>query len=539
MRAIGLLALLQLKNAFRTTFTDFRKLLPLLFFGLLWAAQLTITSLLQGLRAPVREQMADFLLANLPTVQSATFLILILIAVGNLDFGFSTGFLHFTMADIDYLFPSPIPPRAILAYRLASKTVVTFFQAAFLFLFFFWFPIEAVADGQASWSGGGSALLALFFCLGGYANLALWLKLAFGGGKLTRLRPVILAVVTLFGVYLMYSYWELGLEGLLRVSRSQTAALLFYPCRLAADAMVAPLMKGVAPVALGWLGGFYVVTLLMVFARREHFYEASLEGSEQAAKLLQAARELNWAALMSGGAVGASGGRTASYTAPVPKGRAWTLFWAHMASAARRPVANVAIPLVGGILLTVAAQLAFKERLAAVMVGALGGYLLFVFTIAGITTFRQALARQPLVRPLPLRDWQVVISDVAPRVLLLSLFAWSAGFSVLLGGGRGAARVALIMVVHAPAALVPLNLIQYVLALWYPNSQDKIHQLVAGLIGVFVTGLAAGFMIPLALAPMAMRLPWWISAAIFVGPCAFAALVLLALAVWLYGRYEP
>jgi len=541
MRAIGLLAVMQLRNAFRTTFTDGRKLMPLLFFAALFALQIWGTSLIQGLRAPIRAQAADFLLANLPTVQSSTFLILLLMAVGNLDFGFSTGFLHFNMADVDYLFPSPVRPKAILAYRLASKTVVTFFQAAFLFAFFFWGPIQAVAGERTSWLGGAIALGAIFLCLGGYANLALWLKLAFGFGGLVRLRPALLVAVTLFGGYLLLTYWQQGVEGMLGIARSPTASVLFFPCRVAADAVVAPLLGSGGAGLVGPLAAFYLVTLAMVFLRNDAFYEASLEGSEKAARLLQAARELNWGAILHlpeftrrssqsdddlrGGATGFGRG-------------GWTVFLAHVTAAGRRPVANVVLPVLGGVLLSTACTLAFSPRMSAAMVGALGGYLLFVFTIGGITTFRQALARHPLIRPLPLKDWQVVVSDVAPRIVLLSLFAISAAFAVLMTDGRQARQVAFSLAVFAPAALVPLNLIQYALALWYPNAQDKLHQLVGGMIGVFVTGIAIGFLVPLAVMPLAMRLHPAAAAAVFGVPCLGASAVLLALSVWLYGRFE-
>lgn len=546
MRTLTLLALWQLRNSVRTGFNDPRKLVPLVILLLLLVAQAAGMALMAGYRSPFQTSVGAFLVQYHREVRSAAFLILALIAVGNVDYGFGSGFLTFSLADLDYLFPTPVHRKLVLAYRLASKTAITFGQAALLYWVFVWRPIAALATGAADPRAALAAFGALLFCVGGYANLALVLKLVFGFGRLAVVRRWIGVALVALGAALAVAYWERGLQGFSSLAQDRLAVVLFYPCTLAAGALAAPLRHGAGWTEAGWLLGFYLVTLGMVLARRENFYEAALEGSERAAQILVAMREADWTALVTLHRDPPAGGRQAEGEAPHPAslelpafGRgAGALLWAHLSAGLRRPVTNLLLPIAGGAVLVLAAALTPPPRMIAIQVAALGGYVLFVCTVGGIAPFRQALQRQPLVRPLPLSEGQVVLADVLPRTLFVSLFAWSVGLSLLGSGVRLAQPVALGFLFCAPPALFCLHLLQYVLALLYPDTQDRLHLLLAGVLSLFFTSLALGAMVLLLFLLQLLHVPLWGTLLLFQLPCAVVGVVLAAAATALYHHFE-
>src|SRR5581483_5550147 len=222
--------------------------------------------------------------------------------------------------------------------------------------------------------------------------------------------------------------------------------------------------------------------------------EASIEGSERTARLLQAAREQNWAAIFALRAGRRrSGPRSDSHPYAVPPfGRgAGALLWAHLAAAAKRPLANFVAPVAGGVALVLVAAY-WLGRHAALAAGGVSAYLLFLLVVSGAPVFRQIFARQSLIRPLPLPAWQVVGADVAPRVAITSLFAWAVGWTVLAVGPPYADVVGTLFLLAAPAWIALLSFISYLVAFWFPNAQDKLQQMLGAMITLAAFGVVAG-----------------------------------------------
>jgi hypothetical protein len=539
MRAVLLLTAWQIKNALRSSLTDPRRLVPLLGVVIVFAMQIVNGLVLAAFRPPMPSAFARFLTEHVDLIGGGVFLLLLLMIVGLIDYGLSEGFLAFTLADVDYLFPAPIPRRAVLAYRLAGVTLVSFYRGSFLFAMIWWYGLTQVALYRG---GPGAALVsvaALFFCLGGYTNLALVMKLVFGFGRLALLRRWLTVLLVLGIAALAFAAWRYGVATVLKLAQHWVPAALFYPCRLASDAVVAPLTGHMGWVPTGELLLFYLLTLTVVFSRDVNFYEASLAGSERIARISEARREHNWSALF---AIQAEGRRRKTdgrlYTIPAFGRGAGALFWAHMAAAAKRPFANFWLPLLGGPALSVGTGLWVPHE-AVFLVSGLAGYLLFILMMSGAPAFRQTLLRQGLVRPLPLDDWQVVLADVLPRVLPASLFALSAGFSLLATRAPFVEYGAFLLVVCAPPAVLWLCLLQYTVATWYPNAQDKLQQMLSGIISLFLSGLTLLLALPFVLLPMLLRAPGWLSVLLFLIPAAVLIGLGLLTATLSYRRFEP
>jgi ABC-2 type transport system permease protein len=538
MRAIALLSLWQIKNAVRSSFTDIRKLIPLLFLGFVLVSQAFSLAIMIAVRPAFPTDASSMLAPHVELVQAGVFLFLVLITIGLVDYGFSGGFLTFTLADIDYLFPAPISRRTVLAYRLGAKTGMAFLQSAFLIYFLFF-----ITPARLSLPAAGVAVAALFLCIGGYTNLALALKLVFGFGNFATARRWIAALLVLAGLSLFLAYRVYGIAVLTEAGRNWLAVTLFYPCRLAAVAVAAPLGGRIDTGGIPLLALFYVLTLALVLSRKENFYDASLEVSERSARLMQAAREQNWAAMFSmqreaGASPRRARARARPYTVP-PFGRGGgALLWAHISAAAKRPFVNFWGPLLGGVAISLAAS-TWLPRVASFFVGSVVCYLLFILTMSGVVTFRQSLQRQTLIRPLPIPGWQAVAADVGPRILISCLGGWGAGFTLLLLQPPYASQVALILIVCLPFVLASLNLIQYVVALWFPDAQDKLQQLLSGFVTLGLTGFLVGFLAPFVGVPLWFRLSGWVTALIFMIPAAALAALLLLLAAYAYRRFQP
>lgn len=543
MRPLTLLALWQLKNTLRTTLTQPRKLIPFLVFAAYVALQLFNAAMVATVHGGAPPGAERLLAGSEGMIASAAFILLVLLALTILDTGFSGGFLAFTLPDVDYLFPSPISRRLVLAYRLLTKTGLSLIQATFLFYFLVWKPLDIIAPDRYSAGDKVAALLATALCIGGYANLAFLCKLIFGFGKRRTVRAWLLGGVALILGAAVYGYWRAGVFGLEKLAGLQALGLLFFPCRLAANSIAGPLLRDDAWTPVPTLGLFYLVTAALLFSRRENFYEASLEGTERFARRLQAAREQNWGAIFGAGSGAAPRARALRdehpYAVP-PFGRgAVALFWAHLAAAAKRPTANFLLPAAAGVGLALFATAYVPHRFSAIVTGGVCAYVMFFLTISGIAVFRQGIQRQPLVRSLPLTNWGAVLADVLPRTLLCSVTPAAAGLTLLPTRAEHAGEVAALLGLYLPAALLGLNLVQYGLALVYPESQDKFQQMLAGFISLFLNGFAAAFLALLLVLPRALHAPPWLSALTFLLPVMAADGALLLLVAWLYRRFEP
>jgi hypothetical protein len=542
VRVITLLALWQLRNGIRTTLTDVRKLIPVLVIAFFIGVQVLFSAVLAG-HQPTHPRVAEELvLTQGETFRTAAFLILAVISIGLIDYGFAEGFLAFSLADVDYLFPSPVPRRLILAYRLAAKTALSFFQAAVFFYFLIWRALEAVMAGRATTEAGVTALFGLFFCLGGYAGIAFALKLIFGFGRLATVRRWTIGLMLVIVALLAYTFWQHGMRGLTTVTGNWVVIAVFYPCQLAAHALTAPMLGENGLPAMAQLALFYALTMALLFSRNENFYEATLEGSERQARMVQAAKDQNWSAIFaiqSEKKQRRATGRERPFTLP-PFGRRGTaLLWANLCAAGKRPFANFWGPFLAGLGLSAIISTSLPEDFAAAVVGGVVCYVLFIFTMSGMAVFRQSVTRQPFIRPLPLKHWEVVAADVIPRVLFTALFTWGAGLVLLFRPIPFAGIVAPLLLICVPAALVGLNLIQYMLALWYPDIQDKLQQMLAGFVSLLLT-MAVGTVMAIALiVPLVMRLPIGLTIGIFLVPTVCAAAILLYCASLVYGRFQP
>ena len=548
----------QLANAVRHALRDPRRWVPALLVGAFFLVQMH-SLFVSGVALP--PEFTTILRTHLGTVQAGVFLVLCLMALSYINQGLTGGVLSFSPADAAFLFPSPVARRAVLLAKLPSALgplLLTLAGEAWAFRAFVWVPLGGAVGGHG---GGWAAIAAAALCVGGWLNLAVAIELVFGVGSHARWQKALNATVFLLVGIIAFMGWRHGLAGLGAIAESGPLTWLFWPCRLAALAVMAPLVgAGVSawtgPVLLVWYG----LTLALLFARRDNYYEAAARGTALLQKRRAAKRE--------GRLFGSSGDKARAarvggkpYSLPPFGSGGMALLWAHLAAAAKRPLPNVIIPLAGGIVAGIAcvwtAHAAASpvpgtnadddlsvSRLVQMIVGV---YLYaFVFTV-GLGHYQQSLQRQTLMRPLPLPAWQVVASETGARALLNSLPAWTLALTLAILHPRGWAGLAGLLALTLPVFIFCLNLVLLRVALWYPNTADRVQMFTASMVQFLLLGF---LLLPLLLAqslPDVLAAHALISAALaarlaplllFVA-CAVSAGVLLRWAVASYARFEP
>ena len=515
MWALVRMSLWQIRNAARSGLRNPAVWLPVLVLALLIPTRFSgmLTS-----QTPFPPETGRFLRGHLEAIHATVFLLLALLALGYVDAGLSGGALRFTSPDVALLFPAPLSRRLVLLFKLPSALSQHLLMIVFLagaFRMFVWLPMQ-----QGRTESGWPAFLATALCVVGFLNVSATLDLFSGAGRYDRVKIGFrLAVIALI-VGFAWFVWTRGMDGLLAIGNNAFLLLLFSPCWATADAVIAP-FRNVQLSGLSWvvLFGWYGLTLLLLFTRRVNYYEAAAAGAERVERMRLALRSGNWAAMRG---QPASAGRV--FIPPFGRGSG-ALFWAHLAAAAKRPIVNFVLPFFGGLGLALALALttahligsgpeAAEETASGVKFGLLmatGYYVLYAVVILSPQFYQRSLARETLIRPLPLSIGLIVGADVGTRSLLGLLFPVGEGLGLLIVHPAGTGALSLTLLFSAVALIVFVNVLGYRLALAYPNGTDKFQMWAASLVQLSVWGLLSLAITPFWAVPIALHAPEWVA----------------------------
>ncbi len=504
MRALALLSMWKTRNALRTLFTDPRKLVPALFIFFVILLSLLFGTL--GLRqAPGQSGLGESKV-DPQVFDAAVFAAMILIAVGSIDTGLGDGLLAFGMSDVDYVFPSPISRRVVLAYRLPSLTFAALFSSAFLIYMYHVvirvINIDMPNPGHLDPPGWyGSVGVAL--CVGLYFNLAMFLAVRVENRRLLH-RLLIAAFITSTVLLALIGYMK-GVTGFVSVMRSPILEWAFYPGRLAATGLVNEVRHASDPRGLAMLFWGYVLSAVPMFLTNSNYYEQSIASSERVAAWRRAAKA-GLAAQQASRAANVKYKGTREYTVK-PFGRGpLALAWAHLCAAGKRPYVNFLSPLIGGIGCGVLGGIgnAGLDGVGEVVVVLFTVYASMGFMAAAKTASESAVRRRELIAPLPIKGWESVAANLAVPWLSMFEFCAFAGLAYAVTGSRHWPEVLFGLAVFFPMRLAARMVLQYILVLSYPDFSDKVQQFLA--MGVYYLCAVPFFVVELVLAIPAILL---------------------------------
>jgi|GEM_PF-2228628 len=485
MRPVALLNFWKLKNAFRTVASDPRKYGPILFFG-----SITLFSLF----------MAQFGLDHFPAaitearlfdpevLRAITFFCMILLSMSVIDIGLGDGLLAFPMPDVDYLFPSPIPRRTVLANRLPALTLnAIFFGGLVLVVYSVLSHMgHPVLNGISNYNNPGWVNpAALFFGVGFYFNLSMFLSIQLQNRR--QLHVWVLGFFAVFGLAFGLIWWGIGGATAVRVLNSDTLQWIFKPASLATEVLVDTFVHRNALLATSWLCFAYIGSLLPMFLTKANWYEQSIVSSERITRLRAAAK---------GGISGVLAEKSSEikhrtsreYTVSPFGAGAVALFWAHLCAAAKRPFYNFVLPMVGGLALGIFGGLASQknpgmEWMAYGAFGGIGAYATMLFMQIARTGTEAAIRRRELLSPLPIPGWKAVTANLGVPQIAMTLFGLGTALAYAATRAPYALLIMTCFAVFLPIRTFGRMTLQYLIVLGYPDAADKIQQVVS--VGVY------------------------------------------------------
>jgi len=533
MKAVALMSLWKTKNALRGLFTDPRKMIPFLLFFVLIAFSLSVSFFAASVGTVDDEHRRQAALVRVPwsVFRGVLFAALAISATFTLRRSVGDGLLAFGMSDVDYLFPSPISRRVVLAYRLPALTFGVFLSGFFLLYMyrsvsqFVYVIVPSHGHSAPPW---WFALLALGLCSAIYFNIAMFLALVIERRKVLNL--------TLIGGIVVLSS-TLGLAGLLGgqqgfigLTASWGLNWLYYPCHLAVVVLLNSIQGTTDSSPLLLLGCAYLLSLVPMFLTNANFYGQSIESSEKMAVRRRAAKG-GMAAFQASRATTVKYKATREYTVKPFGIGPGALAWAHLCAAGKRPFVNFIVPAVGGLACGVAGPIAdqFLKELGMGSTTFIVIYASMGFMTSARTASEAAVRRRELIAPLPIKAWEGVMANLVVPWISMILFAVLAaiGFACSSTEYRVEALVGLGLVF--PLRLASRMVLMYVLVLAYPDFEDKVQQLLGQ--GIYYL-VAAPFVIVeiIALIPAFVLHSVWCGLLVLLVLEAFILWAMLALA---------
>jgi len=492
MRAIALLSAFKVRNGLRTLFTDPRKLIPLIIFLVIVVGSVALANWGMG------QQMLD---GPHPTLNGDEFsagvmIALILLGLGFIDTGLGDGLLAFGMCDVDYLFPSPISRRVILAYRLPGLMFGNLFMAGFALFAF----SVATQFGQPRMGvmghtipAGWVAPTALYLSGGIYMNLAMFISITVANRK-TYHKALAAITISLCGVLGMLG-WLHGMRAVVTVMQSEWVRWIFLPSTLGAKTLLAGYAKQPTAPYLGWLVLGYLVSLVPMFLSKSNWFEQSIVSTERMSSFRSAARG-GYATLMAARASSFRHKGERPYTLP-PFGRgAMALFWAHLCAAAKRPLTNFITPFIGGLGVGVFGAIATVRNQGAGLQDNIIGYTGILMVVAygslgfmttAKTASESAMRRRELISPLPISGWKTVAANLATPYCSGLLFFFGCALTYMTFRAPNWQLLCFGIAIGLSLRLAARMALQYIIGVTYPDAADKIQQFFA--VGIY--GLVA------------------------------------------------
>ena len=548
MKALLYLELRQFINSLKNVLRSPRRLIPALIIAA-WLVSTILGNLLilsgaaEGPRGGGLAQSA----VPVAEIEAGIFLLLSLGMMLTVYQAFTTGFLVFSIAHIDFMFPAPISRRGVLLVKLVKDYLKYGFWVA-LFFVLLGAPAFAAVDVSVLPTGliGIAGLTALLLMV---VNVANTVNLVFTFG-FERLKQAGLAVkVVLTGAVAsmiglgVYQYLLTGdsYASILWAVDSPLVNVVFAPARWCAGLVMVPL-KGVTDedlVRLLALWALAIGSFALLMSRRENIYEPSIGISVKYARRRQAISSGDYTGVRLE-AFRERGVKRSSWVSIPPFGRgAVALCWKNLVSKYRMSSTHLIALLVAPLLLILIKHFV-KTTMVLHFLPVILVYMVFLLSIMAAAEVRAELRYANILKPMPIAAWKVMLAQAVNASLYLGLgIAFFAGLMyVLLPETRG--QLLLVSAVTAPfigfacvsAAMIP--------SLLYPDTRDAAQNYIYNLVGFLLVSVATIPTIVLGVALLWIAdLPAWIGLTAVCGANTIVGAAGISVAGSIFRRFDP
>jgi len=544
MRALLYLRLRIIKNGMLSLVRNRKRLIFVIAF-VAWMG-LSLMGALVG-RAVRPEQTPDMLLAAVPAVRLVALAILALLTLAAIERGLEGTIFTFAPPDYDFLFPTPIPRRLVVASRVLIDALSVFTIVGFMLMFFTAFTPASVVLKDTSPRG-----LALLWLAGGFyavlvINLARIVELAVGGGEaiLGLSRGFLRALIWIVGLGAVAAVASLVLSGMTD-ARTASDILGRPPVSLALLPMLAvvsfvtgdaPPILGSAGASLGLLGLAAVACAVGVCLLDRDVIEATIEHSTRMSRMRAAARSQDVERVLGAQIKPSDAARKSlqvSWRRPIlaliykscaemlHSGTSKLLVWALLA----------VVP--GGI-----AHFLPQGGFIRYIVPAVVAYLLVLLGSAYYMRFRSELNHIPMLRPLPIPAWQQVLALVLPRTALTSALLIVGIIAFWIGRPIPGTNLHLATAMAVPLALLNAHLLAVCTVCLFPHATEPSQRFFASMLLPVGIGIALTPAVMLILGGATFSAPGVVLGVLATVGLVPPAVLLTLAATALFSRYEP
>lgn len=553
MRPLLYLEIRQFINTLKNTLRSPKRLIPALIMAagaFAWVMQaLLFSATAPGMARSNQEVTLAASVLPWDLLRAGAFLALSIGSVVVLYQAFSAGSLVFSIAHIDFLFPTPISRRSVLLVKLVKDYLKYALWVAF-FVTFMGSPLCATMR-RSVFPGGLITIAALTGYLLFVVNVAHTLNIVFTFGY-ERLRQaskaIKIAMIVVFGSALIYGleyYVRTGSSSFsfLRAANSPVMRTIFAPAEWTANLALAPLLpvshEDLARLPLIWV--LAVLSFALLMSRKENIYEPSLGVSVRMSKLRVAMRSGDQTAVRTEIMREKGGGKASRFVIP-PFGRGATaLIWKNLLVRYRMSAGQLVIML----LLPVVLALLVQHTLGSVE-GAtrffpfLLVYISFVLSVTVQPQIRAELKQANILKSMPIAGWKVMLVQIlngsaylAGGILLFATALWA-----LVPGSRTSYLPACaIMAPFLGFACISATSIP---ALMYPDTRDSTQNFTCNLLGFILTSIAV---VPTIVIGLVLVLVEKTSIWIALGPICVANLIIGSAGVVISGaifrKFDP
>jgi hypothetical protein len=545
MKTLLYLEYRQLANMISVTLRTPKRLIPMILI-VLWFGATIVPNLFLSMSAhrPPFPVHANMLRPDVLWIIG--FMLLTVGGAYNVVKSLSESTLIFSLPEIDFLFPTTISRRLVVALKLLKTYAVA--ALVMLFLIVVFLPSIMLMAGPAklqfiplTWFS-----LLLYFILVKNASITINLVSTYRAGGNWWLTWVVRMV--LYGLLLiafgsvLSGYMRGGdiVAALASTLAHPISVALLLPARWTAD-----LAFGMPAAGYGLkLAGLCIAATLscvLVLSRRENPYESSLQVSIRAAAMKAAVRSGGFSKLRA--EMWKYKHKSTGMRSPVrPFGKgAAAVIWKNIATtwrASGKPLTLIPVLAAAVLVAARAAGVMDSARAEGVILVALA-YMLYLGSAFMANSLRGDLKQVNMLKPIPIPAWRLVAAETVHGTAIISLLAWSTiGLVWAIYGLRPAsplilAGCAIPFVAHSSLCS------QLPVVILYPSIDELAHRYIGGLVSTFAQLISIG-------PPIVIGLILWhlrVSTAVIVPILACLSLMLstlgIALGTLAYRRFDP
>lgn len=502
MKPLLYLEIRQFINSLKNTARSPKRLIPALIFAACFFSWfLNMALLVSGAARPEHHDLTKMLNApqNAPIFHASAFLMLCFGSLAVLFQAFSSGSLIFSIAHIDFLFPTPIPRRSVLLVKLVKDYLKYAFWIAF-FVTFMGMPATA-AMGTSLFPYGLLSIAALTAYLLFVVNVAHTINIVFTFGyerlrQVGKLVKLVLGLAILSAIALgVFQYVQSSGNCYLSVvcaADSPVIKTIFTPADWCASLVLAPLVPpnydDLAHLGLLWV--LAAASFVLLMSRRENIYEPSLGISARATKVRQAMRSGDATALRVQ-MMNEKGQKSAGLLVIPPFGRgAVALLWKGLLTRYRMSLNQIIAMLLLPALVSYLLQRFIPLDKVLHYLPVMLVYLSFVLSITAQPQVRSELKHANILKAMPIAPWKVMLVAAVNGAAYLSagilvfaasmwLFVPVARNEILYASAIGSPFLGFACI---SATIIP--------ALMYPDMRDSAQNFFCNLIGFMLISIA-------------------------------------------------